>query len=151
MKQRIKILRLWNITENSVKTQQNIVKANLWREYWDVKIKMMPLQIGVAGFRSEAWRLLFIWVCTAIHSKLIVRTRCVGGMRNVLVHSKQVKTLFKVSYKIQLSHHSYLFSYSLYIYPTFICTKHHNILFSNIPADHLKHNGNWVMTYLLKG
>lgn len=33
MKQRIKILRLWNKTENSVKTQQNIVKANLWRQY----------------------------------------------------------------------------------------------------------------------
>lgn len=32
VKQRIKILRLWNKTTNSVKTQQNIVKANLWRQ-----------------------------------------------------------------------------------------------------------------------
>lgn len=33
VKQRIKILRLWDKTTNSVKTQQNIVKANLWRQY----------------------------------------------------------------------------------------------------------------------
>lgn len=33
VKQRIKILSLWDKTTNSVKTQQNIVKANLWRRY----------------------------------------------------------------------------------------------------------------------
>lgn len=31
-KQRIKVLRLWDETTNSVKTQQNIVKANLCRQ-----------------------------------------------------------------------------------------------------------------------